>query len=332
PEGVAIDAAAGKIYWSTGGAAGTIKVGNLDGSGTPQTLFINQNNPIGVAVDPTAGKIYWVEYGTGSIRVGNIDGSGTPQTLFTGEIQPYFLALLRSPVGAGAPQISGGSTAGSTLTCSQGLWQPDLVGAFLYRAPGSFGYQWSLNGTAIAGAATSSYTTSAPGNYNCQVTGTNPAGSSSQTSAPFAVTAAVHHPAPPPTLTAVAQSHRRWREGNKLAVITRKRRPPVGTTFSFTLNEPASVSFTFSQRVTGRRVKGRCVAQTSKNRHKHACTRSLVRGALSFTGHSGLNRVTFQGRISKHKRLKPGNYTLSITATNAAGQRALAKLTFTIVS
>jgi hypothetical protein len=137
---------------------------------------------------------------------------------------------------------------------------------------------------------------------------------------------------PPPSLTHVTQSRRRWREGNKLAVITSKRRPLAGTRFSFTLNESASVGFAFTQRVSGRQVNSHCVAQTNKNRHKRACTHILLRGALSFTGHSRLNTVTFQGRVSKHKKLKPGRYTLIITATNTAGQLATAKLTFTIVA
>jgi hypothetical protein len=49
-------------------------------------------------------------------------------------------------------------------------------------------------------------------------------------------------------------------------------------------------------------------------------------------GHSGSNKVVFQGRISRSQRLKPGVYTLVITATNPAGQRsAPASLRFTIV-
>jgi hypothetical protein len=56
----------------------------------------------------------------------------------------------------------------------------------------------------------------------------------------------------------------------------------------------------------------------------------VVRGALSFTAAAGTHMVRFQGRLSKHKKLKPGRYTLMITATNATA-RATARLTFTIV-
>jgi hypothetical protein len=58
----------------------------------------------------------------------------------------------------------------------------------------------------------------------------------------------------------------------------------------------------------------------------------VVKGTLSFTGHSGKNRVSFQGRISHSKKLLPGTYTLVITATNAAGQNsAPSRLSFTIL-
>jgi hypothetical protein len=143
---------------------------------------------------------------------------------------------------------------------------------------------------------------------------------------------------PPPVTTPIApvvgspaQSHRRWREGGKLAQISR-RRPPVGTTFTFTLNEPASVTLSFIQQGGGRRVRGACVPQTRANLHKPACKRTLTRGTLTLPGHAGTDVVAFQGRISSSKRLPTGSYTLSITATNSAGARsAPASLNFAIV-
>ena len=137
----------------------------------------------------------------------------------------------------------------------------------------------------------------------------------------------------PPSVANLAQSHRKWREGNALARFARKQKlPPLGTTFSFTLNEQARVSFAFTQRVGGREVNRKCVTQTKKNRRKHACKRTVTRGTLSFTGHAETNKVSFQGRISHSLELQPGTYTLIITATNAAGQRSAPKqLTFTIV-
>jgi hypothetical protein len=135
-----------------------------------------------------------------------------------------------------------------------------------------------------------------------------------------------------PRFSQVAQSHGRWREGNGLAQIASAHKPPVGTTFRFTLNQSTRVRFAFTQNLPGRKVRGSCVARTSKNLGKPACTRTVTFGAFSFTAGAGAHKVRFQGRISKHNKLKPGRYTLIITATNAAGQQATARLTFTIVT
>jgi hypothetical protein len=106
----------------------------------------------------------------------------------------------------------------------------------------------------------------------------------------------------------------------------------VGTTFRFALNQQAVVSFAFSQQVGGRRVNGKCVAQTRANRRRRGCKRTVTQGTLTFAGHSGLNRVVFQGRVSRSKRLPLGAYTLRITAVNSAGQRSSPRsLNFSIV-
>jgi FG-GAP repeat protein len=108
----------------------------------------------------------------------------------------------------------------------------------------------------------------------------------------------------------VRQSRTRWRLGNRLASASRAK-TPVGTTFSFSLNDQAAVTFSFTQRVSGRTVTA---------------------GRLTFAGHAGTNKVAFQGRVSAKKKLEPGRYTLVITAADSAGTRSAPKsLTFTIV-
>jgi hypothetical protein len=140
-------------------------------------------------------------------------------------------------------------------------------------------------------------------------------------------------PSVPPVLSGVSQSHRRWRAGRLLARFSRRVSAPPGTTFSFTLNEAATVGLVFTQAVRGRDVTGRCVAETKSNRHRRACKRSLIRGELRFGGRAGVNRISFQGRLTRLKRLRPGPYTLVIRARNAAGQRSnSSQLKFTIVS
>ena len=135
----------------------------------------------------------------------------------------------------------------------------------------------------------------------------------------------------PPEVQDVRQSTTRWREGNRLADITGAK-TPTGTTFSFSLSEQATVTFGFAQRLSGSKVGGKCVTQTKQNRRKPACSRTVTPGSLTFMGHSGTNKVAFQGRISPVTKLKPGRYTLVITATNSAGVRSAPEsLSFTIV-
>jgi hypothetical protein len=135
---------------------------------------------------------------------------------------------------------------------------------------------------------------------------------------------------PRPVVSAVRESHSLWREGGKLTRISRKT-VPVGTTFSFALNERAMVTFAFTQQASGRKVGGRCVAETKANRHTSACQRAVTRGTLTFAGHPGTNRIAFQGRLSATRKLRPGTYALVVMASTAAGHAAPARLTFTII-
>lgn len=108
----------------------------------------------------------------------------------------------------------------------------------------------------------------------------------------------------------VRQSAPRWRQGSRLATISRAK-APIGTTFSFSLSDQATVTFSFTRR---------------------AGARTVTAGTLTFTGHAGTNKVAFQGRVSPRRKLRPGRYTLVITATDPAGARSAPKsLSFTIV-
>ncbi len=118
-----------------------------------------------------------------------------------------------------------------------------------------------------------------------------------------------------PSITAIKQTAMRWREGGQLAHIASQRSaPPVGTTFSFSLNQPAALVMRFTRLIVG-----------------HKQTR-VAAGTLRFNAHRGTNRIRFQGRLSRTKKLAPGRYMLRLTATNAAGRSTTSRpLTFTIV-
>ncbi len=60
--------------------------------------------------------------------------------------------------------------------------------------------------------------------------------------------------------------------------------------------------------------------------------RTRVAGTLRLNAHTGTNRVRFQGRLSRTRKLVPGRYMVTLTATNAAGRSTTSRpLTFTIV-
>ncbi|MGI8557934.1 MAG: hypothetical protein ACR2ND_06465 [Solirubrobacteraceae bacterium] len=125
-----------------------------------------------------------------------------------------------------------------------------------------------------------------------------------------------------PALTRVILSSRRWRAASKLSIVSSQRRPTLGPTVSFRLNERARVRVVFAQKLRGHKVTSPCAAQTKRRRrHHHAC-RIAIRVILSFAGHRGINTILLQASPLRAAGLKAGRYTLLITATNSAGQRS----------
>ncbi len=210
--------------------------------------------------------------------------------------------------------INGNAQPGQTLTCAPGSWTGDDL---------SFTYAWLSNGTVISGASDSSYKTLGAGTGKrlaCQVTATGTVGTTQ------AISAAVTVQLPAPALTRAGESHRIWRESGK----ANKHKPPVGTKFSFTLNENATVKLSFALQAKGRKVKGKCVAQSRHNRHNATCKLTDEKGTLTVDGQSGKNTVSFRGNLPHGHRLTPGKYTVTLSASNASGHSRSETLTFTI--
>jgi ELWxxDGT repeat protein len=242
-------------------------------------------------------------------------GAGRPLTEFNGLL--YFSATDGSTAHGEEMWQSDGTAAGTSLV------------ADIFPGPGSsFASQFTVSGGLLFFEADD-------GTNGAQLWRfPGPAG------APVPVAAPASPPAArlaKPVISGAHQSHSTWREGSKLAhasgaAAAAKRRPPVGTTFSFRVNEQATVAFAFTRRVVGRRAGRRCVAKTRSNAHRKPCKRTVTAGTLSFAARAGARKVTFQGRLSRGKRLPLGRYTLLITATNAEKVRsAPVGLTFTIV-
>jgi hypothetical protein len=84
--------------------------------------------------------------------------------------------------------------------------------------------------------------------------------------------------------------------------------------------------------VRGRTVGRHCVAPTRLRTHARACRLKVVRATLSLAAHQGRSSVRFQGVLARRRRLKPGTYTVAITAAIAGARRSHpSSLTFTIV-
>jgi Tol biopolymer transport system component len=124
----------------------------------------------------------------------------------------------------------------------------------------------------------------------------------------------------------------RWRRGSLLPAFFSRRLAPVGTTFSFKLDETAKATLTFALRATGRRVGKQCKAPTRSRRFKPKCTRYLTKGSIAKTVKAGTTRVRFQGRITSRSRLALGTYRLTLDVVDLAGNHSKSKIGyFTIV-
>jgi len=226
------------------------------------------------------------------------------------------------PSFADPPALSGGPQVGQRLSCTAppAPSSPDgpetVAGPVLVRdgvaTTTAFPY-------AIAGS-------DAGHTLACRESATNAAGTATSTSA--AITVANR----PPSISSLRQSASTRREGSKLARISARRKPPVGTTFSFSLDQPATVTLTFTQSAVGRKTGGKCVAQTRHNKHKQRCRLVRVVGRLQLSAHQGINHVLFQGRVSRTHRLTPGGYTLVVIAAANGKTSRPATLTFTIAA
>jgi hypothetical protein len=144
-------------------------------------------------------------------------------------------------------------------------------------------------------------------------------------------------PAPAAVKLAISgftQAASRWVRGGSLPRISAAGgRSPVGTVFSFNLNEAAAASLEFTERVPGRRVGGRCVARRPANSSKPSCKRTVSAGSLPLSAHPGPNKVSFQGRLSRARTLGPGTYDVVAAARDANGLRSTSQaLSFTIAA
>jgi 6-phosphogluconolactonase (cycloisomerase 2 family) len=316
--------------------------GNCEGPG----------NATGIAVSPNSGLVYVTTAGADLVSPFSVEASGAlaPIACTAPDCETkssaFYQSVAISPDQAPTAAFTATPAANGSATSFNGSASTAYAGQTVAT------YEWNFgDGTTVAsGGPTPTHVYAKPGTYTVTLTVTDNAGCSTQLiftgqtascngSSGASASQVVVVPAAPvaaPVISGLRQSAKTWREGNALATISAKgkargkNKPPVGTTFSFSLSEAASVVFTFTQPGSGRKVAKKCVAQTNKNAKAHRCKRTVVVAMLALGGRAGADEVRFGGRISKHTKLKPGTYTVSVTATAAGKHSTASTLRFTI--
>ena len=135
------------------------------------------------------------------------------------------------------------------------------------------------------------------------------------------------------TISGLSQTHSVFRAGAKstplLASTTRS--VPRGNTFSFRLDQPATVTVRIQRKLPGRRVGRTCKRPTAQLRRRPRCTRLVTKATLRRSARVGLNRIAFSGRI-RSRALPTGRYRATFTAATTAGTSAVHALSFRIVA
>jgi hypothetical protein len=111
-----------------------------------------------------------------------------------------------------------------------------------------------------------------------------------------------------------------------------KKKAPTATTISFNLSEAATVTVGFEQSRPGTTVGKRCVAKSKRNAKGKRCSLwTPYRGGVTHTGHSGLDKIHFEGILDANEPLPAGTYRISLKASSSGGSAiASQRPTFTL--
>lgn len=303
--GLAVDSASDRIFWLEEGI-GKVLTAGLGGAtaGEVEIGTAPIAAPWGLAFDPTLAnpRLYWANRGNGTTREGAIGFTGILPVSMGGKVSPPAGApvngpqdpvIIKSPVNTAPPTIPEGPRP---LTCTQGSWAPDYVSSFVYQAPVSFSYQWTLNEELIPGATEPSYPAPLPGHYKCIVTASNTAGSTSKASQGAVVTITVRPrkplPSTPAKLVLVGKARKLTAKPGKLLILG------VGVANQGTVaSTPAKL----------------CLKLTKKAKRALRAGDCVELGPLA-----GGATATAKLRLRVRRRAKPGAYKLTITLPGAA--------------
>jgi hypothetical protein len=128
----------------------------------------------------------------------------------------------------------------------------------------------------------------------------------------------------------------RFRGGKRAATIAKRKTKalPTATTISFGLSAAASVKLGFETRKPGVLAAGRCTAPSKTHRKGKRCVRYVaIAGAVTLPAAAGADKIAFDGVLDGGRRLAPGTYRLSLSATaGTALAQAAQHPTFTLLA
>jgi hypothetical protein len=295
-------------------------------------------NPLLASLQFNGGPTQTQRLLAGSPAINAGDNSGCPATDQRGVARPYGPACDIGAYEVAPPAASTGSaiaisTAGATLT---GTVTPNAADASAYFQIGTttaYGLQTAtqhIGGVSATAVLAVLSGLSANTTYHYRIVATSMDGTTVGSDRTF-TTSAVPSPRIA-NLTALSETYSVFAVGGASTPLTGQtaKRHHKGTVFSFRLDQAATVKSTIQTTAPGRRVGRSCRANSRKLRRKPRCTRTITIATLTRSGHVGLNKVAFSGRI-RGKALKPGRYKAVFTAIDAAGASAPRGLSFTIV-
>ena len=201
-------------------------------------------------------------------------------------------AAITSPVSGGRYQL--GQAVPTHFACSDGTGGPGLLSCS------------DSTGATSAAGATGHLDTSSTGSRTYTVTAVSRDGQRASRSIAYVVTS----PVPPPKLTALRLSARRFKPAPHGSTLTRAGRAP--TTISYHDTLAATTTFAVL----------RCTAKRNR------CSRLRAAGSFSRHDSAGANRVGFTGRLRGHA-LAAGVYRLRVTATSHGRHSTTLSVTFT---
>lgn len=217
-----------------------------------------------------------VLYGTAGGVLGRAGMNGcTASTLLTlpTNVRIASLWIVESPTASAAPTITGDSTIGATLACSDATWDADVPGARVSRMPtATRTFQWFLDGSPIDGGTAGSHVATAAGTYTCAAIGSNVAGSgTSAVSAGHAVTS--------PTTPAAAAADAPTTTPAKIRVAWRLRSRTLTGRFT-----PVTGAASYRITATGATTRtGTCRTRGTGSAKRVVCTIRLRAGRSTVT-------------------------------------------------